>query len=169
MAVNNLIHKKSSNEFYEQFRFILPGYNVRPLEMSGAIGLEQLIKLPEFIKNRRNNATFFSQKFKNNDIVMIQKEIGKSSWFGFSLIIKDATKYNRDLLIKILNKEGIETRPIVTGNFLKNPVIKYYNYEVHNNVDNSEYLDNNGFFVGNHHYPMKEQIDYLYSVINSIK
>jgi CDP-6-deoxy-D-xylo-4-hexulose-3-dehydrase len=165
----NLIHKKSSNEFHEQFKFILPGYNVRPLEMSGAIGLEQLIKLPNFITNRRDNAEFFIERFKNNNTVMIQKEIGKSSWFGFSLIIKDTSNINRDSIIKKLNKKGIETRPIVTGNFLKNPTIKYYDYEVHNNVDNSDFLDKNGFFVGNHHYPMKEQIEYLFSILGSIK
>ena len=165
----NLIHKKSSNEFHEQFKFILPGYNVRPLEMSGAIGLEQLIKLPNFITNRRDNAEFFIEKFKNNNKVMIQKEIGTSSWFGFSLIIKDTSNINRDSIIKKLNKKGIETRPIVTGNFLKNPTIKYYDYEVHNNVDNSDFLDKNGFFVGNHHYPMKEQIEYLFSILDAIK
>jgi len=161
----NLIHKKSKDNFYEQFKFILPGYNVRPLEMSGAIGIEQLKKLPFFIENRVKNANYFIDKFLNNPDFIIQKEIGKSSWFGFSLIIKESSKYERSTLIEKLTKSKIETRPIVTGNFIKNPTIKYYNYEVHNQLKNSEILDNFGFFVGNHHYSMRTEIDYLYDVI----
>ena len=42
---------KSDDPFEESFKFVLPGYNVRPLEMSGAIGLQQLKKLPSFIKD----------------------------------------------------------------------------------------------------------------------
>ena len=61
---NNLLCKKSDNDFEESFRFILPGYNVRPLEFSGAIGLEQLNKLPSFIDQRRKNHIVFNNLFK---------------------------------------------------------------------------------------------------------
>ena len=57
--------------------------------MSGAIGIEQLKKLSTFITMRRNNAKVFIELFRDDDRFIIQKEIGKSSWFGFSLIIKD--------------------------------------------------------------------------------
>ena len=56
--------------------------------MSGAIGVEQLKKLPSFIENRRKNAKLFVELFENHPDFIIQKEISKSSWFGFSLIIK---------------------------------------------------------------------------------
>lgn len=158
---NNLIHKKSENPFYEQFKFILPGYNVRPLEMSGAIGIEQLIKLPNFIANRISNAKYFKNIFSNYKNFKIQKEIGKSSWFGFSFIINENRGVNRDTVIQLLNDNAIETRPIVTGNFLNNPVIKYFDYEIHESLDNAKKLDKNGFFVGNHHYKMENQIDLL--------
>ena len=51
----NRISNKNEDWFTESFRFVLPGYNVRPLEMSGAIGIEQLKKLPSFIRNRREH------------------------------------------------------------------------------------------------------------------
>ena len=52
----NHVANKSDDWFEESFRFVLPGYNVRPVEMSGAIGIEQLKKLPLFLKQRRENA-----------------------------------------------------------------------------------------------------------------
>lgn len=164
---NSLIHKKSNNIFYEQFRFILPGYNVRPLEMSGAIGLEQLKKLPRLIENRVSNAKYFCSLFHDHPIFYIQKEIGYSSWFGFSLIIRENKNINRDDLVKYLNINNIESRPIVTGNFTNNPVIKFYDYEIHEKLENADLLDNNGFFVGNHHYSIINKIDFLYQTIEN--
>lgn len=164
----NIIHKKSKNDFNEKFKFILPGYNVRPLEMSGAIGIEQLKKLPDFISNRIRNAEYFMNKFSNNEDFIFQREIGKSSWFGFSLIIKNNSKFERTKLLNRLNRAQIETRPIVTGNFVNNPTISYYEYEIHKSLYNADFLDTNGFFVGNHHYSMKDEINYLYNVIYNI-
>ena len=62
----NKVCEKSDDWFEESFRFVLPGYNVRPVEMSGAIGVEQLKKLPIFLKNRRENAKLFMELFKNH-------------------------------------------------------------------------------------------------------
>ena len=62
----NYISKKSDNWFEESFKFVLPGYNVRPLEMSGAIGIEQLKKLPNFLKQRRKNAETFINLFRSS-------------------------------------------------------------------------------------------------------
>ncbi|EOA3284226.1 DegT/DnrJ/EryC1/StrS family aminotransferase, partial [Escherichia coli] len=148
---NKVTGVKSDDQFEESFKFVLPGYNVRPLEMSGAIGIEQLKKLPGFISVRRKNAEYFLEKFKDHPYLDVQQETGESSWFGFSFIIKKDSGVIRKQLVENLNSAGIECRPIVTGNFLKNTdVLKYFDYTVHNNVDNAEYLDKNGLFVGNH-------------------
>ena len=162
----NLLVEKNKNQFDESFRFILPGYNLRPLEMSGAIGVEQLKKLSNFIKTRRENAKYFQNKFENDNRFKIQTELGKSSWFGFSIILKESI--NRDNVINILTKKNIDSRPIVSGNFLKNPVLKYYDYELNGNYKNSEIVENQGFFIGNHHYDIKDKIDYLYSSLSKI-
>ena len=162
----NLLVEKNKNQFDESFRFILPGYNLRPLEMSGAIGVEQLKKLSNFIKTRRENAKYFQNKFGNDNRFKIQTELGKSSWFGFSIILKESI--NRDNVINILTKKNIDSRPIVSGNFLKNPVLKYYDYELNGNYKNSEIVENQGFFIGNHHYDIKDKIDYLYSSLSKI-
>jgi len=164
----NRLVQKSEDPFYESFRFILPGYNLRPVEMSGAIGIEQLKKLPDFLERRKINAEYFINKFKSDQRFILQKEIGQSSWFGFSIILDDQSKMDRKTILKVLSKNNIDTRPIVTGNFAKNEVLKYFDYSIHGELKNSEYLDNNGFFVGNSHENLIEQIDFLKDSLDRI-
>ena len=166
---NKITGQKNQNRFYESFKFVLPGYNVRPLEMSGAIGREQLKKLEEFIKVRRSNADIFQKLFLDHPFLRIQKEIGKSSWFGFSLVVKEDSSIKRNDLLNHLSKANIEYRPIVSGNFLKNEVIKYFDYEINSNLINAEHIDKNGFFVGNQQEDLSTEINYLYKTLNKFK
>ncbi|QZP17300.1 DegT/DnrJ/EryC1/StrS family aminotransferase [Methylophilales bacterium] len=162
----NFVSNKEDDDFEESFRFVLPGYNVRPVEMSGAIGIEQLKKLPTFLKYRRDNAKFFVKLFKNHPEFIIQKDIDNSSWFGFSLIIKPQSKITRKNVIKKLRENKIDCRPIVAGNFTKNEAIKFFNFTIHNKLDNADLIHKNGFFVGNHHYDIQDKIRYLYEILD---
>jgi len=155
---NLLTGKKSDNDFYESFKFVLPGYNVRPLEYSGAIGIEQLKKLPDMILQRRKNAALWVEEMSKYPFLKIQKEVGKSSWFGFSVIVMDNKKYSRDIIVSKLSNQGYDIRPIVAGNFVKNPVIKYFTSYEHGGLSCSDFVDRNGFFIGNQHYNIKEAI-----------
>tara|TARA_B100002051_G_scaffold265484_1_gene291534 strand:+ start:491 stop:1084 length:594 start_codon:yes stop_codon:yes gene_type:complete len=161
---NNHVTKKSDDWFEESFRFVLPGYNVRPLEMSGAIGIEQLKKLPSFTESRQKNSVLFKKLFSNDSRFIIQKELGQSSWFGFSLILNDKS-LSRKKLIKLLTKNKIDTRPIVTGNFANNDVMKYFDYEIHKDLKNAEHIHENGFFVGNSHEDLTKELLYLKDVL----
>lgn len=164
---NHVSGVKSDDPFEESFKFVLPGYNVRPLEMSGAIGREQLKKLPSFINYRRENGAFFQELFRGHPYLDIQKEVGESSWFGFALILKPDSKYSRKEVLAILSDKDIEVRPIVTGNFVKNTaVLKYFNYEIFGDLRNADWVDQNGFFVGNHQCEIKEQITHLKSCLS---
>ena len=162
----NHVIKKSEDWFEESFKFVLPGYNVRPLEMSGAIGIEQLKKLPNFIKQRRKNAKVFYKLFKNDNRFIIQQEIGESSWFGFSLIINN--KVNRSEIIQILTNSKIECRPIVTGDFTQNPVMKFFDYEISGKLVNSKKIHTDGFFIGNSHLDLKQELNYLATVLKNL-
>lgn len=163
---NLLTGKKSSFAFEESFKFILPGYNLRPVEMSGAIGREQLKKLPSFIENRRKNAQLFQEMFNNHDFFRIQKETGSSSWFGFSLVLKENNPERRNQLVNFLTEKKIETRPVISGNFLNNDVIKFYDYSLHGEMKEAEYLDKNSFFIGNHHFSLEKELNYLNDTID---
>jgi CDP-6-deoxy-D-xylo-4-hexulose-3-dehydrase len=160
----NLVCGTKSDDFFEEsFRFVLPGYNVRPLEMEGAIGQEQLRKLPLFVKERRANAIHFQELFKNHSTFIIQKELGNSSWFGFSLVIKPGLDLDRKTVVKQLEKSNIEVRPIVAGNFAKNEVVKYFNHEIFGELKNAQHIDTKGLFVGNNQVDIRSQIDLLAS------
>lgn len=162
------IYQKNPDEFYELFNFILPGYNLRPLEIEAAIGIEQLKKVDKIIENRRKNAEYFKERLDNMRIYDAQKEVGESSWFGFPIILKEKYQGKRDLVVNFLKSKGIEVRPIVAGNFLRNPVIKYLDYEISGDVKNSDYIHDNGFFVGNHSIVDYDGINYLMDNLDEI-
>ena len=160
----NLLVKKSIDSFKESFRFILPGYNLRPLEISAAVGLEQLKKHDKFLLNRKNNASHFNSLFENDDRFLTQKQISESSWFGFSIILN---KSDRREILKKLAKNKIEYRPVVSGNFTKNEALKYFDYEIRGELDSADILDKKGFFVGNHHNDIKDQISLLHKILTT--
>lgn len=162
----NKICKKSKDPFYESYRFILPGYNVRPLELSGAIGIPQLQKLDSFIQARRENAKYFNDIFSLDSNFYLQQEHGESSWFGFSLVIREDCKTPRTCFIKKLHDANIEVRPIVSGNFLQSDALNYLTHRIYGEHKNSQYIHDNGFFVGNHHFDIRNFLDNLKEALN---
>ena len=167
LPFENLVSgKKHQDPFEESFKFVLPGYNLRPHELSAALGIEQLKKLPDIIKMRRRNARFFYEKMKRyQDIFYLQKEVGESSFFAFPLVLKRGTQENRKELVALLIKNHIEVRPIVAGNFVNHPVIKYFDYNVYGNLINADKVHNLGFFIGNHHYNLEREICFFVRIL----
>ena len=153
---NHVCGEKSDDPFEESFRFVLPGYNVRPLELAGALGVEQVKRLPKMVEERRKNGKLLQAALANHPDIIIQQEAGESSWFGFSLVIRPGSKLTRKALLAQLNELGFECRPIVAGNFAKNEVVKYFDSEVYGTLKNADHIDQNGLFIGNHHYPIPE-------------
>jgi len=70
------------------------------------------------------------------------------------LLVKQIEKGNqkRDEIVNSLNSSGVECRPIISGNFVRNPVIKYFDYTVHNELIKSDVINDCGFFVENHYF-----------------
>jgi CDP-6-deoxy-D-xylo-4-hexulose-3-dehydrase len=64
-----------------------------------------------------------------------------------------------------LQENKIDCRPIVTGNFTRNEVMKFFDYEISGDLKNADYLHNNGFFVGNSHTCLKSEIEYLKKIL----
>ncbi len=161
------IYRKSANDFYESFNFIMPGYNLRPIEMEAAIGLEQLKKCDKIIAQRRENASYFMNRIKDIKDVLIQREIGSSSWFGFSIVLIRSNIGKRNIVVDALRSNGIEVRPIVAGNFTRNNAIKYMDYSIHGLLKNADLIHENGFFTGNHSNSNKAQIDLLIDILKT--
>lgn len=164
---DSIIYEKNKEAFYESFNFIVPGFNLRPLEMEGAIGIKQLQKVDKMIDNRRSNAYYFLDKMKKYDNIRVQKEIGESSWFGFALVLTGNLKNKRTELVKFLRNNNIECRPIVAGNFTRNPVIKYMDYRISRELVNADEIHDHGLFIGNHSSNNNAQVDYFVEVLDS--
>ncbi len=162
--VNRVTTEKSDDPFTESFRFVLPGYNLRPLEMSGALGLTQLRKLPKIVEERRKNAEKFLELMRDYPFLRVQREIGQSSWFGFSLIVEPDSGVTRENMLHLLTEAQVDVRPIVAGNFAKNEVLKWFDYSVAGDLSNADTADKHGFFIGNHHYPLEQEFELLRSV-----
>jgi CDP-6-deoxy-D-xylo-4-hexulose-3-dehydrase len=162
---DNLICPKGDDDFQESFRFVIPAYGVRPTELQGATGSVQLSKLPTFIENRRNNAKIFMDMFGGRNDIIFQKEIGESSWFGFSMVITENAPYSRSELVEKLRLAGIDSRPIVAGNFTRNPVMKYMPHTIHHTLENADLIHDHGLFVGNHQYPMQQELEALAKIL----
>jgi dTDP-4-amino-4,6-dideoxygalactose transaminase len=158
----NSLYDKSDNGWQNSFTFILPGYNLRPLELEGAVGKIQLRKLPNFVQTRRDNAEYLIESLKDRNLPLhLQYSKFNSSWFGFGFLVKGNFEIDRDKLVQFLSYKGIDSRPIVAGNFTRNPVIKYLDYVIQEPLHNADYLNDHGFFIGNHHYPIQDEILYF--------
>jgi len=164
---DSILYERKGDDFFEAYRFILPGYNVRATEIQGAIGIRQLGKLDKFLNIRRKNAAHFVSLFKDDKRFIIQEEIGESSWFCFTMIINPESNVDRNRVLKKLKDANIEYRIITGGNILRHDVIRYYDYTI-TKSSNADIAHYNGFFVGNHPYDIRDKIDYLYKTLKDI-
>jgi CDP-6-deoxy-D-xylo-4-hexulose-3-dehydrase len=165
---NSALYTKTGDPFEDSFKFVLPGYCVRPLEMSGAVGQEQLIKWPSMFTQRRANAEHAQKVFENTAGIRIQKENDTSSWFGFGFVLEGHLRGRRKQVTDILIKNQVECRPIVAGNFLRNPVIKHLSY-INTGTTAADLLHDNGFFIGNDCVDLTTEINYAAELIKDIK
>lgn len=167
LSPGSSIYQKKSTDHYEAYRFILPGYNVRPLEIEAAVGRQQLKKLPGFTAQRRKNWALFQRLFTGDERFITQRENGKSSAFCFTLILNPARQPDRMRAFQALTDADIGFRMITGGNFLRHDVLKYYHYDVFGNgAPNADIAHDYGFFVGNHPFDLEPQLRKLRSVLD---
>lgn len=157
----NTVFDKTGDDFEDLFRFVLPGYNLRPLEIEGAIGRQQIKKIDSILTGRKENARLFLEVLAEFPEIITQREIGESSWFGFSMILSGRLANRRKDLINILTEEGIQSRPIVAGNFTRNPVIQHLEHTIVGPLSTSDIIHDRGLFIGNHHYLLEEELEHL--------
>ena len=125
---------KKFQKSYEDYCFILPGYNVRPNNIYAAVGLEQLKKLGKLLKIRRANHKLFVKLFSQDKRFITQKLNGLSSSFAFTFVFRKNYLKQKKNILKKLKQSGIEYRLITGGSFTKHPVRKFYNYSIYKNL-----------------------------------
>ncbi len=135
-----------------RFIFFNSGFNLRPTDIAAAIGLSQFRDMNNFISLRNKNRNIIVKSLKkskiiNNNFYFIEANKNvKPSWFGIPIYIKN--KNNRKRFIKNIEKRGIETRPIISGNFIRQPSVKKYKLLKTEKFSNSDIVNNHGFFIG---------------------
>ena len=141
------------------------GYNFLPSEISAAFALEQLKKLPKNIKDRvsnfKNLRSFFS---KLNDLFELPVQLKGliTPWLAYPVIIKSKSKINRQKLQIFLEKKGIQTRTIFTGNILRQPIMRTRKYKKVKNAEiNSNNVMKNGILIGCHHGLKNKDLEYI--------
>ena len=169
--------KVSQNE--AKFLFVSTGYNVRPLEIEAVIGSSQIKDIDLFIEKRRNIAQKVHNSLLGSKLRiigaknLIDKSIEKShSWMLIPIYVSGQNSIERKKeIIKILEEKGIETRPVLTGNFLAQPAIKRISrYAVESNSFKvAQDITDNGFLIGAHHDLSESQINFLCETLNNIE
>ena len=154
--------------FSEAYRFVLPGYNVRPQEINAAVGQVQLEKLPGFTAQRRANLKQFQEAFAGDEKFIIQRENGKSSAFCFPIIVRPGSGLERADVFGPLKDAKIGFRMVTGGCFPRHDAIKYFDYDIIGDVANAEIVHDRGFFVGNHPLDLSAQIEKLRDVLNGL-
>ena len=136
-------------------RFLFPnlGYNLRPTELQGAFGIHQIKKLNKFLKIREKNAKFWKKSLAEySEYITFLEDETKSynSNMLFAIKITKNKFFTKDQLVNFLEKKGIGTRPVMAGNFVKQPVIKIIPHRISGNLKNSSEIMENAFLIGNH-------------------
>lgn len=164
---NSALFEPRSDEHFEAYRFILPGYNVRPLEFCGAVGREQLKKLSAMTERRRQNLRVFQDLFSSDQRFIIQREHGRSSAFSFTIVLDPSQTPDRDRVFGALRDADIGFRIITGGSFLRHDVAKFYDYDTVGDLANANTAHDFGFFVGNYPSDLSAQITRLYEVLDT--
>lgn len=153
-----------------RFIFINIGYNLRPTEVQAVMGQQQLPKLDQLIENRRATYNHYRRALaKHEQFLEFQDEQakGRSTWFGFGVVVKDNAPFGPKDIARFMNERGIETRPIIAGNIARHPVMKSYEHRVAGTLENSDRIMQRGFAFGCHHAINEAARDYVCATIDA--
>lgn len=161
-----------------KFLFVSAGFNIRPMEIQAAIGSSQLKDLEVFVEKRRKMAEKLSSALEQTNLKLIGSETLKTpntrkshSWMLFPILVEGKNSASRKIkIIQALNDLEIETRPVLTGNFLAQPALKRIMKDLptEDNFQIATYITRNAFLIGAHHDLSNEQVDFLCKSLRSI-
>lgn len=140
------------------------GFNLKATDIQAAIGTAQLMKLPHFIKKRRENFSLLYDYLKKYDDFFILPKWDKKAepcWFGFMLVVSDKAPFERLDIVNFLQANKIETRSLFAGNLLKHPAYLGIKHRAVGDLENTDSIMNKGFWIGVYPGISNEMIDYV--------
>lgn len=157
-------------DYDSKFIFEEAGHNFLPLEISAAFGLEQLKKLPEFTKIRQNNfdelKNFFA-KYEEFFVLPKQLDSVSTNWLAFPLLIKSDAPFSRLEICTFLEQSNIQTRPMFTGNVLRQPGFKNIKSRMlQKDFPNTDYVMKNAFLVGCNQGLTQRHVSYMENIFS---
>ena len=132
--------------------------------MQAAVGVAQLDKLPAFIDARKANFRRLREGLRDMPEVFLLPEAtpgSDPSWFGFPMAVRPGSGVTRSQVIAGLEAAGISTRLLFGGNLLRQPAYKDIAHRKIGQLDNSDFVMNNVFWVGVYPGLKPEAIDYM--------
>ncbi|MEM3397116.1 MAG: DegT/DnrJ/EryC1/StrS family aminotransferase [Thermoplasmata archaeon] len=152
---------KMSGEMDPRFMHEIIGYNFKLMEFAPALALVQLEKADEIVKKRSENVRYLNDCLSNySDFLRIPKFDPLVSYLAYPLIL-ETTKVSRTKFQRLLEAEGIESRPIFGCIPTQQPAYLHMKKEYEGKLPNAEYIGKNGFYVGCHQYLNEEDLDYM--------
>jgi CDP-6-deoxy-D-xylo-4-hexulose-3-dehydrase len=142
------------------------GYNLKPIEVQAAMGLEQLKKLPQFKKRRKKNfSILFKFLSQYRDFIILPRSHPKADacWFSFPITLRENAPFSRQEIVRFLEGRKIQTRPVFAGNILRHEPYKNIKCRVVGELKNSDYILANTFFVGIYPGIDEQRLDYMMS------
>ena len=146
---------KKYNKVDSRFLFINSGFNLRPTDIQAAIGSSQFKSLDIFTRQRSQNRNVLIKSLKKdklwvNQVTFLNENKNvKASWFGIPMLFNKKYKKNKFKIMKKLNDNGIDTRPIISGNFTRQPAVMKYNIlKKDASYPNADHIHKLGFFIG---------------------
>ncbi|MBI2120787.1 MAG: aminotransferase class I/II-fold pyridoxal phosphate-dependent enzyme [Parcubacteria group bacterium] len=165
-AQQNRLRKKYgvTSELYAKYTFYDLGFNMRPTEITGFIGLYQLKFLEENMRVREENyLKIEAVANKNLDLIpMNRKHISKLPAFSLPFVCKNTDLFNK--YVSQFAGAGIEIRPMIAGNIQKQPFYKKYVSEVYD-LPNADFLHDNSFYCGNYPEMTKSEREIIISCL----
>ena len=157
--------------------FVNSGFNLRPTDINAAIGIEQLKRLNKILSIRKYNYNSIKEKlmndkrYKNQFTIPLDDSKKEIAWFGIPITLTNNNKKFKNLFMNKLNRRGIITRPIISGNFANQPSIKLYKIKVNYKLKNADIIDQSSFFLGLHNIKINNTklnkfCNFFYSCLN---
>ena len=147
------------------------GYNLKATDMQAAIGCAQIEKFPTFVEKRKENYNKLKSGLEcvSDKIILPEKcENSAPSWFGFLITVKEGVSRNQ--VVQYLEEHGVQTRMLFAGNIIKHPCFdeirdNQNKYRIVGNLENTERIMNDTFWIGVYPGMTDEQIEYMIKCI----
>ena len=148
------------------------GFNLKVTDMQAAVGLSQLTKADHFVARRKENHAMLLGMFKEFEehfILPVATENSDPSWFGFMLTIRETSPINRNKFVEYLENNKIGTRLFFGGNLLRQPAYSTLNYRKIGDLENTDLVMNNSFWLGVWPGLEKKHYEYIIDVVRNYK